>query len=182
MPPCGAPPCPVKLISITAKRISPGAKIKKPDYPYPGNPAVPVLNRDPWLSVPRSLGVWLYQDDHAPNRTGNALSGATLAVFEVFLHEKIIIKIFRNLYFMVLNTTKSVKSKTVLLGRKNGWKIRIIKRSTGGDELAEVISLARWLYPQCQKIFRIFDISLFTINSHLKPRHPVCGDYTLRTA
>ena len=63
--------------------------------------------------------------------------------------ERIIIKDFRDLYFMVLNTTRTVKSKTVLLGRKNGWKIPIIVTSTGGDELPEVISLARWMYPQC---------------------------------
>jgi hypothetical protein len=46
--------------------------------------------------------------------------------------ERIIIKSFSDLYFMVLNTTRSVKSNTEILGRKNGWKIPIILRSTGG--------------------------------------------------
>jgi hypothetical protein len=46
-----------------------GSNIKKAGLPLSRQPGCPTTKRDPWLSVSRSLGVWLYQDDFAPNRT-----------------------------------------------------------------------------------------------------------------
>ena len=46
--------------------------------------------------------------------------------------EMLTIKMFWNFYFWLLNNTNSAKSKTELLGRKNGCKIPIIGGSTGG--------------------------------------------------
>ena len=61
---------------------------KKNESPLSRQPGCPASKRDPWLPVSRSLGVWLYQDDFAPNRTSNVLSRATQAVFGVSLHGK----------------------------------------------------------------------------------------------